>query len=437
MTARMSVERLGWVGLASLAAVIALGTGYAATVSPLLAIGVAATIALFGAAIAQPALIPILAMPVVVVTQRAAFGSVDLSWSDVALGVAFWPAALLSPRPFSREMRQLLWLNVIYQAATLFTVVANPYGANVVEWLHAWLLVSGALVVGWAVGRAGYAKTGLSLFLIACAILAVGTLGQGFLQWTSGDFSPVYPKWPWPMHKNAIGCILGFSALIGYARPSWLGWSSRAGLAMFWLSAAGIAAAQSRQALVAFAVGLVVISVRKHPERRRSLLILIGVIPLLAVVGTLVRDQLSSENIHNSAFQRLTWFEESLEAWQSNPLVGMGLRYWYTDTSYNFQPPNGTLEVMASTGLLGLFGFLIMIIGILVVLWRLDPKYGTIAVAVLLSRVVQGQLDLFWITVQTSIPFLIAGLCIGLAARATDSAATLDRVTSVAVEMRG
>ncbi len=45
--------------------------------------------------------------------------------------------------------------------ATLFTVVANPYLLNAVEWFHAWLLVAGALVVGWAVGRAGYARAGL------------------------------------------------------------------------------------------------------------------------------------------------------------------------------------------------------------------------------------------------------------------------------------
>ena len=32
---------------------------------------------------------------------------------------------------------------------------------------------------------------------------------------------------------------------------------------------------------------------------------------------------------------------------------------------------------------------------------------------VILSRLVQGQLDLFWVAVQTSIPFLIVGICLG------------------------
>src|SRR5690606_25516541 len=120
-----------------------------------------------GATIAQPALLPLLAMPLLVVVVRVGGGGVDLTLSDFVLGLVFWPAVLLSPKPFSPELRRLLWLNVIYQAATLLTVVANPYLANAVEWFHAWLLISGALIVGWAVGRSGYAKSGLTLFLLA------------------------------------------------------------------------------------------------------------------------------------------------------------------------------------------------------------------------------------------------------------------------------
>ena len=61
--------------------------------------------------------------------------------------------------------------------------------------------------------------------------------------------------------------------------------------------------------------------------------------------------------------------------------------------------------------MLGLFGFLVMWIGVLVVLWRIDPRFGTLAVAVVLCRFVQAQFDLFWIAAQVSIPFVIAGIC--------------------------
>ena len=89
------------------------------------------------------------------------------------------------------------------------------------------------------------------------------------------------------------------------------------------------------------------------------------------------------------------------------------LRYWYTDTSAAFQPPQAEMEVLASAGVVGLIGFAAMWIGIVLVLWHVDPKYGTLALAVTLSRLVQGQFDLFWVAAQVSIPFVIAGICLG------------------------
>ena len=44
-------------------------------------------------------------------------------------------------------------------------MIANPYRANVVEWVHAGLLTVGALVVGWSIGREGHARLGLTLIL--------------------------------------------------------------------------------------------------------------------------------------------------------------------------------------------------------------------------------------------------------------------------------
>ncbi len=73
----------------------------------------------------------------------SASAAFELSVSDVVLAAAFGTAVLLGTRPYSRALRQLLWLNLVYQFTTLFTVIVNPYVANTVEWFHAWLLVSG------------------------------------------------------------------------------------------------------------------------------------------------------------------------------------------------------------------------------------------------------------------------------------------------------
>ncbi len=357
------------------------------------------------------------------VAERVGAGGIDLSVSDVALAAAFGTALLLGHHPYSLALRRLLVLNLIYQFATLFTVIVNPNVQNTTEWFHAWLLVSGALIVGWALGRAGHARIALLLLLGAASAIAVGTIFTGLFQYLGGDFDAVYPLWPFPMHKNAAGTMMAFAALIAYLRPDWarlpVGWSRAA----FWLLIVAIVMTQSRQALIGLIVAMVVIAARRGgPKHSRWPLLL--VVPALWLIITTVSDQINSQNEHNSVLVRLGWFREVYALWKESPLFGHGLRYWYTKPESPFQPPQGELEVLASAGVIGLIGFTIMWIGILIVLWKIDPRYGTLAFAVVLSRIVQGQFDLFWVAGQVSVPFLIAGICVG--AKALDDARNAD-----------
>ncbi|WP_402467114.1 O-antigen ligase family protein [Isoptericola aurantiacus] len=366
----------------------------------------------------DPMSLPVLAMPAVVIVERFGAGGIDLTISDIVLFGAFWIALVFAPRPFSRPMRSMLWLNALYQVATIFTVIANPYQANTVEWFHAWVLISGALVVGWAVGRSGHARLGMTLFLAACGVLAVSTLVQWAGQVAAGNFGAVYPTWPFGMHKNFVGDVVAFAAVVAYARPSWMGWTKRWALPMFWLCTAAVVASQARQAMVGLAVALVILVLRPEPGRRHSKLILLAVAVAGVYVLTLVNDQLESGNEFNSAYQRLTWYEQALSVWNQNPAFGVGLRWWTAGrTDYEFQPPNAELEVLTSAGAVGLAGFLVMFAGMFVVLWRMDRRYGSLALALVASRLVQAQFDLFWVAIQSSVPFLLAGVCLGVQAR--------------------
>ena len=80
-----------------------------------------------------------------------------------------------------------------------------------------------------------------------------------------------------------------------------------------------------------------------------------------------------------------------------------------------------------SAGVVGLLAFAVMWLVIVVVLWRVDPAFGTLALAVALSRIVQAQFDLFWVAAQVSIPFAIAGICLGAMARGCAARAAADR----------
>lgn len=50
--------------------------------------------------------------------------------------------------------------------------------------------------------------------------------------------------------------------------------------------------------------------------------------------------------------------------------------------------------MLTSVGLVALAAFLILTVGILVVLWKVPQPWGTLAFAALLTRFVQGQLDI-------------------------------------------
>lgn len=360
----------------------------------------------------KPLAIALFAMPALLFAERIGFGGGDLSVSDAALAAAFGTALLLGQRPYNVPLRRLLLINLVYQFATLFTVIVNPYLLNTVEWFHAWLLVSGALIVGWALGAAGYGRLALGLIVFTAVVFAVVTLVEAAFQFAGGDFGPATPNWPFAMHKNFIGTVLAFAAIIVYVNPDWVGWGKGWAWLAFFVMTAGIVVAQSRQALIGL-FAAIIIAVLRRSTTGRSRWVLLLFIPAAWLVVSMVVDQIESQNRHNSVFQRVEWLREVYHFWRESPIFGHGLRYWYNSGELGYQPPQAELEVLASTGAVGLVGFLVMWIGVFIVLWRVDPRFGTLAVAVLMSRFVQAQFDLFWVAVQVSVPFVVAGICLG------------------------
>ncbi|WP_066585037.1 O-antigen ligase family protein [Cellulomonas timonensis] len=404
---------------------IALGVMLSALVAerPWLTLLVGAAALLVGLTLRQPAAVPVLAIPALILINRVGDEAGGLSISDLVLFVALWPALLLGARPLSAPLRSMLWASAVYQALTLFTVVANPYAANTTEWFHSWLLIAGALLVGWAAGASGHGPLALGLYVGAAACVAVVTCSAWLMAAADGNYGPVFLGEPLMMHKNYLGCVLAFAALIVYARPRWLRWHDAWCMALLGLFLVAILASQSRQAMIGLAVAVTVVSLRPDPTRRRSRLVLVAVVAVTVSVVSLVRDQIDSGDLHNSANQRLAWFEQSVAIWQQHPVFGAGLRWWYTDRfPERFQPPNAEFEVLSSAGAVGLVGWVLLVVVCLVALWRVDPAFGTLAFAMVLMRFTQGQFDLFWVAAQVSIPFAVAGVCLGAQAHAARAA---------------
>ncbi len=399
------------LGVGTLALAVAVG---ALTVrDPVTGLLVAAVVLAVGLTLAEPALIPVLAVPAILAVPRVGTESLDMSISDAALFVATWPAVLLGARPYSRTMRNLLWAVATYEALTFLSILSNPYRANVIEWAHQLFLLAGALIIGWAIGRRGLAAAAYTLLVVAGGILTTSALVQAAGIYAQGSFDPVYLQWPWDMHKNALGTTLAMIAIGLYARPAWLPWPRRVTTAVTLYLCLGLAVSQSRQAIIGFAVMAVVIAFRDG--RRRSA----GWLALLAgstvvTVSLLVRGQFESGNEHNSAFQRIEWYNASIDLWQQSPWLGLGNRWWYVTTGdFRFQPPQVFVEVLTTTGVVGLVAFVGLMATLLVQLWRMPTRYGLIGFVAVGSRLVQGQFDIFWLAVQSSLPFLIAGLALG------------------------
>jgi polysaccharide biosynthesis protein PslJ len=378
------------------------------------AILAACGVLLLGIAAIDLSLIPVLTVPATLIVVRV--GGI-LTVSDLILAIGTLFALLMLRGRGARTLQPMLWAGVTYLAFLVPTLILNRYAANGVEWLHELFLVLGSLIVGFVIGREGKAPLALGLYVVICGgigIVAAGVAVSSFA--SSGQFIPVYLG---DLHKNTIGGMLAIAAVIAAARPAWLGWSRRWAYVAVACCGVGIFASQSRQGLIGAVVGIIIISLRPRiRDGRRGRLIWLVAVPIVIFVIVQVNDQLSSGNPFNSANQRLAWFAESVQIWQTSPVFGVGLRWWYTNRfGVNFQPPNAEFEMLTSGGIVGLAGFLILFAVAAWFLSKMNPVYGTVAFAVLATRFTQAQFDLYWVAGQASLLWIVAGISYGVMER--------------------
>lgn len=384
-------------------------SGVLAVRAPDLALPISLVALLVAVAVLDLGLIPVLAVPATMIMNRVG----PMSVSDFVLGGATVIALLLIRGRGAITLQPLLWAGAAYLGLSAPQLILNAYAANVIEWVHEVVLVLGSMVVGFVVGREGRARLALNSY----AMIGIGLAIVTVITSLTNGFGPVYLG---TLHKNSIGGILLVAALILFANPPWLRWPPRWAYAAFALCGLGMLAAQSRQALIGTLVGVLIIGVRpRFHNGKRSRWIWFLLVPVAVFVVTEVQEQLASGDEFNSSAQRLAWYEDSLDVWLMSPLFGVGHRWWITGhTGYSgFQPPNAELEVLTTVGLLGLAGFLGMFGGAMWLLARMNPVYGTLGLAIVAARLAQTQFDLYWVAGQSSILWIIAGICYGVQAR--------------------
>lgn len=407
-------QRILWcLGLLVVLATAALA-GFKVGDRPQLLLALALALLTFLVGVTDASLLAMVCLPLMLVVQRVAIYGTDLSVSDLTIFVCALAALVSMPRPLSTPMRGLLWAGAAYQALVLPALVAHPYTANYVEWAHEVMLWSGALLVGWTLGASGRAAVATKILLVCGMVLALATIVQGVDQWLHGNTGPVYLSGPLPMHKNAVGAILGVLAVLAYARRPWMRlpvWASRTA---FVVMLVGAGFTQARQGLVALVAGVLILLWLRPRTERRTTVIVLAAIPFVAFLGYTVLVQLQSPDRFNSANERVSSWSDTMAIWRMDPVFGQGLRWWYRPEFDGISnPPNGVAEMLTSAGYFGLLAVSVLFVAALAVLWRVDRNYSALAIAVLAGHLLRSQLDTFWLTVTASLPLLVVGLCLG------------------------
>ena len=403
-----------WVAVV-LAVAVAAVAGLQVNHRPGLVLGVAVALLIFVIGVSDAGLLALICCPVFLMVMRTSVGGTGLALSDLALTVCALAALVAGPRPYSPALRSLLWLCVGYQLTLITTLVATPYLANYIEWGHEWMLAAGALIVGWTIGATGRAVTACKVLLTCGVAIAFGVIGQGLGQFAHGDFSAVYLAGPLPMHKNLAGTILAFLALLAYARPQWLPIPTNVLRLSFAVMLIGLGFTQARQGIIALVAGMLVLLWLRPKEQRRSTVIVVLTIPLAAFVWWATQQQLADPSDFSSANVRISSWNTSINIWQMNPWFGQGLRWWYRpDFPGIIAPPNGLTEMLTSAGIIGAAAYVVLFTGAIWVLAKVPRRYSALAIAVLVAHIVRGQLDMFWLAVTASLPWILVGICLGV-----------------------
>jgi hypothetical protein len=229
----------------------------------------------------------------------------------------------------------------------------------------------------------------------------------------ASGFAPAYP---FGYQKNFVGSVTATVLLVLLAAPGQFQLPAR------WLqvggvsTAAGLLASQSRGAMIAFAAGVLIWSLRRPVQasrvyRRRATLLLFAV-AVASVAALSAKDQLQVEEI-NSATQRVRIAHTTRELWTEHPYTGVGLRYFKTPRYVEYPEPNDVVnEALAEAGVIGLLGFVVFVIGSLLGLSRLKGDLATAALCVVAARFVHGLLDVYWTGGTTSLPWIVAGMAL-------------------------
>lgn len=367
---------------------------------------------LIGTLAASPFFFPLAAVSGTLIVERVGGGGLgsSIDVSDVLLIIGTFVALPMVRWKDTVTLRPVLHFALFYEALLALSVVANLNTHDGIEWVHRLFLVGGSLLVGWVVAASGRAKQAMTALLVGSSILAVVTLGFFVkLHFHAAGFG-VY-------QKNYIGAMMWMVVVIAHINPPWAQLPPRLARVAKYLCVVALFASHSKQAIIALVVVLVLASIRMPSVRRRSKLLLVSLVPLAIYASVVGAGELAKFRHHfNSLRVRYLAYEAALRIWRLHPWLGLGPRWFYLPQfAGNIQPPDIIVETLVSTGVVGLVAMIVLLAGSARVLARLPRDIGTVALLVLVGRVVESLFDIYWVSAAGALPWLVAGMALGVA----------------------
>ena len=375
-------------------------------------LALACTVFGIGLYVCAPSIPVAIALPAsfLVLHVGGAGGGNNFSLADAALLLATLCALPLMHWRGAVNLRRWMVLVLIYQATTLLSVVNSPNRYDAVEWFHQILMVAGAAIVGWVTVERGRVRMALRGYILIAAVLSVWVIGL----WFAHGFHTI-ASLPYGLQKNGIGVLIVTAVLAVHLAPSWTEFSDLWIRVLKYVCIAGVISTGSRDAMIGLIVAVLIVTIRDQGlldrRERKSLLMLLALAIIIAIAYTSISDQIASHSQSNSLAVRTQSYTQTLQIWHTSSIFGVGERYWYTGHfPGTFQPPNAEIGMLATGGVIGTLGFLILILGSLKMLWRLPHAMGSFALAVMVAHIVEGQFDIFWVTGTGSVPWIILGM---------------------------
>lgn len=399
----------------------------AAAVNGLAGLAIAVLVLAFGIFVADPILVAVVVLPAGILVQRIGGSGTNLSVADlvafVGAFVCLFHVEWSRARHLKRFLRGIVW----YEAVLVLVVVAHPFRGDVIEWFHRFSYLAGSALVGWVVAFHGRARQAIRLYLWGAGVLALVALEQS----VSLGFQPA--QWG-EYQKNAIGGVMWVAIVLAHLNPPWVRIAKVESRVIEVVCLLGLLASQSRQAAILVVVALGAAALLNSDVRSRVKMIVFLAVPILSIVYYSFVVAFQNNPQFNSVAIRLGQLNAAISVWHTSPVLGLGLRFYNLPQYLSVTaPPNSLVDNLASTGLIGSIAFFFLVIVTMRSLIALPRIYGTLGLVVLLAHYVDGLFDIFWIGAHSIVPFVIAGMSLGMA----DSDPGGERVPDLLAEAAG